>query len=98
MNEITVVGLGVDEFDLPAIVEKLIDKHSVVVARTGEALSVKLLLEKYPKIKTLDSVYLKSRNFDTLNANLGKEVLSLAKESPVLYLVDVSSQEDNSVK
>lgn len=98
MNEIIVVGLGVDEFDLPLVTEQLIKSHAVVVARTGEALSVKLLMQKYPNIKTLDSVYLKSRNFDTLNANLGKEILALAKETPVLYLVDGSCQEDNSVK
>ena len=98
MREITIIGLGVDGFDLPSIAQKLIEKHDVVVARTGEALSVKLLMEKFPQIKTLDSVYLKSRNFDTLNANLGKEVLSLAKDLSVCYLVDGSASEDNSVK
>ncbi len=98
MHEITVIGLGVDGFDLPSIAEKIINDSDVVVARTGEALSVKLLLEKFPKIKTLDSVYLKSRNFDTLNANLAKEILSLAKDRSVCYLVDGSASEDNSVK
>ena len=98
MHEITVIGLGVDEFDLPCVCEKIIDEHAVVVARTGETLSVKLLIKKFPKIKTLDEIYLKSRNFDTLNANLGKEILSLAKDFPVCYLVDGSASEDNSVK
>ncbi|MBQ3235821.1 MAG: nucleoside triphosphate pyrophosphohydrolase [Clostridia bacterium] len=98
MHEITVIGLGVDGNDLPASAHKIIENHELVVARTGEALSVKLLLEKYKNLTTLDGVYLKSRNFDTLSANLGKEVLTLAKERPVCYLVDGSATEDNSVK
>ena len=98
MFKITVIGLGVDGNDLPSIASKLIEKHSLVLARTGETLSVKLLLKSYPKIKTLDDIYLKSRNFDTLSANLGKEVLSYAKSQPVCYLVDGSITEDNSVK
>lgn len=97
MFKITVIGLGVDGYDLPSVAEKLISEHSLVVARTGETLSVKLLMEKFPNVKTLDYVYLKSRNFDTLNLNLAKEILNLAKTENVCYLVDGSAMEDNSV-
>ena len=97
MKNITVIGLGVDGYDLPSVTHDLIKEHEVVVARTGEALSVKSLMKNYPNIITLDSVYIKSRNFDTLNLNLAKEVLNLAKDKSVCYLVDGSATEDNSV-
>ncbi len=97
MFKITVIGLGVNESDLSVRAKNLIKEHELVVARTGETLSFKLLNEEFYNIKTLDHVYLKSRNFDTLNKNLGEEVLKLAKTSPVCYLVDGSAIEDNSV-
>lgn len=97
MFKITVIGLGVDESDLSLRAKNLIKEHELVVARTGETLSFKLLQKEFSHIKTLDKIYLKSRNFDTLNKNLGEEVLKMAKTSPVCYLVDGSAIEDNSV-
>ncbi len=97
MFKITVIGLGVDANDLPFRAKELIKSHQVVIARTGETLSFKLIKQEFPNVKTLDGVYLKSRNFDTLNKNLGDEVIKLAKTSSVCYLVDGSAIEDNSV-
>lgn len=97
MFKITVVGLGVDKSDLSLYAYNLIKNHQNVVARTGETLSFKLISGEIKSVKTLDSVYLKSRNFDTLNKNLGDEILKMAKISPVCYLVDGAATEDNSV-
>lgn len=45
---------------------------------------------------SLDFVYEKSRNFDTLAKNLAKEVLAAAKTQDVVYLVDGDVSEDVS--
>lgn len=97
MFKITVIGLGVDGNDLPLRAKTIIENHQNVIARTGETLSFALIKENFGDIKTLDSIYQKSRNFDTLNKNLGEEILKMAKISPVCYLVDGSAIEDNSV-
>lgn len=98
MFEITVIGLGVDGCDLTSKSENLIKSSVVTVARTGLTESFKNLKALNKDIKTLDFIYEKSRNFDTLNKNLATHVLNLSKSSPVCYLVDGCAMEDNSVK
>ncbi len=66
--------------------------------RTEKTTCGKKLKEEFPKITSLDFVYEKSRNFDTLNNNLAKEVISASKTEDVLYLVDGNATLDNSCK
>ena len=46
--------------------------------------------------ESLDSLYEKSRNFDTLQKNIAKEVLKMGREGDVCYLVDGSVSEDRA--
>ncbi len=98
MYKITIIGLGVDGSDLSAYAEQIIKSSVKLLARTGLTESYKNLLGLGIEIPTLDFVYQKSRNFDTLNKNLATEVLNASKISPVCYLVDGCATEDNSVK
>lgn len=98
MNKITIIGLGFDEGDLSLKAQKIIKNHDNLVARTGLTKSFLALKNINENVKTLDFIYEKSRNFDTLNKNLALEVLSMAKVQSVCYLVDGCSLEDNSVK
>lgn len=98
MHEITVIGLGANQNDLSVTAKEIIDSAKVVVLRTLLTESAKNVKSFKPSAISLDSVYEKSRNFDTLNKNLAKEVLALSKDAPVVYAVDGCALEDNSVK
>lgn len=98
MNKITVIGLGVDKKDLSSYAENIIKSSVKTLARTGLTKSYKNLMAFGKEIPTLDFIYEKSRNFDTLNKNLANEVLAISKKEPVCYLVDGCATEDNSVK
>ncbi len=49
-------------------------------------------------METLDEVYERSRNFDTLNKNLAKTVLEAAKTQSVCYCVDGAVSEDEACR
>lgn len=97
MYKITIIGLGVDKFDLSSYAESIIKNHQTVIARTGETESFKAVKTINSSIETLDDIYIKSRNFDTLNKNLANAVLEVSKTKDVCYLVDGSAIEDKSV-
>lgn len=98
MNKILLVGLGCDEGDITLNGLNAIKSAKRVVARTGDAISFKTLKNLNVNAITLDDIYKKSRNFDTLNKNLAKRVIELAKEGEILYAVDGSVSEDASCK
>ena len=98
MYKITIIGLGVDGFDLSLHALNLIKNHKNVIARTGETESFKALNLEVKDVLTLDDIYLKSRNFDTLNKNLASYVIDVAKQKEVCYLVDGCATEDKSVQ
>jgi tetrapyrrole methylase family protein/MazG family protein len=51
-----------------------------------------------PQFETLDEMYRKARNFDTLNAGIARHILKLSKEhGSVAYIVGGSGYEDRSV-
>ena len=66
--------------------------------RTGETPPAEGVKELGVPFVTLDHVYAKSRNFDTLNKNLAAEVAAAAKEGSVAYCVDGSAEEDVSAR
>lgn len=98
MNKIILVGLGTDKFDLTLKAQNLIKSNLVKIVRTSLTLSANALKEYDKDYISLDDVYEKSRNFDTLNKNLAKQVISYAKDSDVVYFVDGSVNTDNSCK
>ena len=98
MGKIVVVGLGLSKGDLSYSGYEKIKNANIVVARTNKAESFKSIEEIKQGVLTLDSVYQKSRNFDTLNKNLASEVIKLSKDNDVCYVVDGSAMEDRSVQ
>jgi len=97
---ITVVGLGVEAGDLTKRGREAIlsaaQAGRPVLVRTANTRSYQNLQELGVRAVALDSVYEKSRNFQTLNRNLAKAVLDAGEGT--VYCVDGAASEDNSVK
>ncbi|MBO5713320.1 MAG: nucleoside triphosphate pyrophosphohydrolase [Clostridia bacterium] len=97
MGKITVVGLGLSKGDITLSALNVIKSGVKLIARTSLAVSYNQVTDLVGEVPSLDFVYKKSRNFDTLNKNLAKAVIGEAKTGDVAYLVDGSAVEDNSV-
>lgn len=97
-NKLTIIGLGCDEGDLSLNALNVINNSQTLVVRTENTLSFNAVKKLNKKVITLDYIYNKSRNFDTLSKNLAKEVLNLSEDRDIVYLVDGSITEDSSVK
>lgn len=95
---ITIVGLGVEEGDLTKKGEEAIRSGAKVILKTELAQSSVNVKNLGVEYVTLDEVYEKSRNFNSLNKNLAKAVRDAEKSGDVVYCVDGSASEDNSVK
>ena len=98
MYTITIIGLGFDVGDLTLKAQSIINNSKKVVLRTKNTRSYSSLKDYKGEIFSLDFIYEKSKNFNTLNKNLAKEVINLSKTENVVYLVDGSATEDSSVK
>lgn len=94
---ITVVSLGVEKNDWTERARKAIECADKVVLRTGVTPSAQTLKEAGILFQTLDSMYEKSRNFQTLARNLAAEVIRLAEGINLCYCVDGGACEDESV-
>lgn len=95
---IYVIGLGNDGEDIPSGRLELIKSCGAVIVKTALAKSYKSVEKADIPHVALDDVYKKSRNFDTLNANLADAVRKIASQhDKTAYLVDGSGYEDASV-
>lgn len=94
--QLTIIGLGVHAGDISYSAIEAAKKCEKVVLRTGNTESVKVLNDCGIKFITLDYLYEKSKNFDTLTKNICAEIRKLLKTSDVCYLVDGAVSEDNS--
>jgi uncharacterized protein YabN with tetrapyrrole methylase and pyrophosphatase domain len=95
---LTLIGLGVKAGDISLDAFSAIKAADKVIVKTD-------MTENYPVFKdngiaviTMDGLYKKSRNFDTLCKNVATEVLSLSKDCNAVYCVDGSVLEDNACK
>ncbi len=95
---ITVVGLGCSPEDLSKGAEKAVLSGAKVLLRTGDTPVSEGVRALGVPFETLDYIYGKSRNFDTLNKNLAAAVLEAAKGGDVVYCVDGSVAEDVSAQ
>lgn len=93
---ITLIGLGTQEGDLTLSAKAALDGAQKIIARTKECAGF-AALSAY-EVETLDGVYERSRNFDTLNKNLAKAVMDAAKGQSVCYCVDGAVSEDTACK
>ncbi len=98
MNSLVIIGLGLKEGDLTLNGLNEINKSQKLVVRTNKTLSYNTVKDMKKEIVSLDYVYEKSRNFNTLNKNLCKEIINMLKTQSVTYLVDGSAVEDTSVQ
>lgn len=92
--KITLIGLGVAEGDITVRAKAALDCADEIIARTSHAPSFGSL--KGYQVRTLDNLFERSRNFDTLNKKLAAEVLSAARERAVCYCVDGAVSEDEA--
>ncbi len=88
--------MGISEGDLTLRAKAALDGAQKIIARTDRCESFASL--KGYEVQTLDYIYEKSRNFDTLNKNLASAVLNEAKKSDVCYCVDGAVCEDEACK
>jgi tetrapyrrole methylase family protein/MazG family protein len=94
--KITLVGLGTQEGYLTLAAKQALDGATCIMARTAVTDSFKSL--KDYTVQALDDVFVRSRNFDTLNKNLAGEVIKKSKEQDVVYCVDGAVSEDEACK
>lgn len=88
--------MGTQAGDLTLSAKSALDGADKIILQTN-ACSGKDSLCGY-EVETLDSVYERSRNFDTLNKNLAKAVTDAAKTQNVCYCVDGAVSEDEACK
>ena len=94
---ITVIGLGVKAGDLSVQALKALKNADCVLVRNASPASTVLTEEGIP-FQTLDYVYEKSRNFDTLAKNLAAEVTKAASGGNVCYCVEGGVTEDRAAR
>jgi len=94
--KITLIGLGVCGGEITLSAKQALDNSDIILARTVCCPGCESL--KGYAVRTLDEVFKSSRNFDTLNKNLAKAVLTAAKEGSVCYCVDGAVAEDEACK
>lgn len=95
---LTIIGIGIQAGDLSLRAYEKAKQADEILLRTSLTESGKYILSTDLKVRSLDDIYEKSRNFDTLTKNLAKEVLSVAKNKNVVYMVDGDVNSDNSCK
>ena len=96
--KLSLIGLGVNEGDLSVGALKEIKNSKFVVLRTENTVSAKTLKAEGVEYTSLDYLYEKSKNFDTLTKNICKKIGELLKEGDVCFLVDGAVSEDVSCK
>lgn len=93
---ITLIGLGVNKGDLTRSAEEALSSADIILARTNRCAAYESL-NGY-NVRTLDYIFESSRNFDSLNKNLAKEVLSAGKDKNVCYCVEGAVAEDEACR
>jgi tetrapyrrole methylase family protein/MazG family protein len=77
---------------------KIIKSCGLVIVKTALTEGYSNIKKLAPRHITLDGIYNKSRNFDTLNKNIVKQILFNHKEyKDIAYLISGSGYEDSSV-
>lgn len=94
---IAIIGLGNGAKGWSVAAAEYLASSDCILVKTALSDTYQSFSETGLAHRTLDEVYERSRNFDSLNKNLVKEVLACAKQfSRVAYLVDGSGYDDGS--
>ena len=91
---ITIVGLGTEKGDLTERGKAAARNADAVLLRTAQTPSAESLRAAEIAFESLDSLYEKSRNFDTLAKNIAREVVRRAEGKNLCYCVDGGVCED----
>ena len=95
---LTLIGLGVSEGDISLAAIERIESAELVILKTDMTENYPFFARRNIAVTTMDGLYRKSRNFDTLCKNLASEVISLSAGKRAVYCVDGSVLEDNACK
>ena len=95
---ITIIGLGTRAGELSLRAAECLKGAASVLVRAASLASAETLKERGIPFESLDFVYEKSRNFDTLAKNLAAEVRKRAAEGDVVYCVDGGVTEDRAAQ
>ena len=95
---ITIIGLGTRAGELSLRAVNCLKEARCVLVRAASLASARVLNELDVAFESLDFVYEKSRNFDTLAKNLAAEVRKRAAEGDVCYCVDGGVTEDRAAQ
>jgi len=96
--QLYIIGLGVERGDISVSALKIIKNCKNVALRTEKTVSAQTLKDEVVEYASLDYLYEKSKNFDTLTKNICKKIGELLKTGDVCYLVDGAVSEDASSK
>lgn len=96
--QLYIIGLGVEKGDISVSALKIIKNCKNVALRTEKTVSAQTLKDEGVEYASLDYLYEKSKNFDTLTKNICKKIGELLKTGDVCYLVDGAVSEDASSK
>ena len=83
-----VIGLGVNTGDISLVALKAVKNADFVILRTDKTRSAAVLKDEGIRYTSLDFLYEKSRNFETLKKNVVKEVKEYLKKGELCYLAD----------
>ena len=95
---LTLIGLGVKEGDVTLSAYERIKTADKVILKTDMTANFPFFKKNGIDVITMDGLYKRSRNFDTLCKNVAAEVVLLAKGVNAVYCVDGSVLEDNACK
>ena len=93
---LTLIGLGMDKDDVTKKAESAIKNAEIVILKTNLNDGFSFFAENGIETVSLDYLYEKSRNFDTLTQNVVKEIKTLSKGKEAVYCVEGSVFEDNA--
>lgn len=95
---ITVVSLGTEKGDLTLRGKEALLNADEVLLRTARTYSAQTLDDENIPYETLDFLYDKSRNYDTLTKNIVQEIKRRGKTRRICYCVDGSGREDAAAR
>lgn len=95
---LTLIGLGMTKDDVTLKAAQAVKNAEVVILKTNLTESFSFFAENDIKTVSLDYLYKKSRNFDTLTQNIVKEIKLLGKGKQAVYCVEGSVFEDNACR
>ncbi len=91
---ITLIGLGNEIGDLSYSALNELKSAKKVFVRTLLTNSSQILKQENINCVSFDELYLKSKNFDTLNAKIYRELVNQSKLEDIVFCVDGSVEED----